>query len=144
MGERPSDQGRDREVGYGKPPKASQFKPGESGNPGGRPKSVLPRIMRDLMERCDREALEAILADPKRKVVELIAAADLLDALNARDHKNKRTSASRARVWDRMVGVAGKEEPVEGEESKRTRMIVEHRFVKEESDAQEEEGQGEG
>ena len=27
------------EVGYGKPPKASRFKPGTSGNPGGRPKS---------------------------------------------------------------------------------------------------------
>ena len=26
------------EVGYGKPPKASRFKPGTSGNPGGRPK----------------------------------------------------------------------------------------------------------
>jgi Family of unknown function (DUF5681) len=28
----------DPEVGYGKPPKASQFKPGQSGNPKGRPK----------------------------------------------------------------------------------------------------------
>ena len=27
----------DEKVGYGKPPKASQFKPGESGNPKGRP-----------------------------------------------------------------------------------------------------------
>lgn len=27
-------------VGYGKPPKESQFKPGQSGNPRGRPKSV--------------------------------------------------------------------------------------------------------
>ena len=26
------------EVGYGKPPKATRFKPGKSGNPGGRPK----------------------------------------------------------------------------------------------------------
>ncbi len=34
-------QGSDEEeyqVGYGKPPKHSQFKPGNSGNPGGRPK----------------------------------------------------------------------------------------------------------
>ena len=30
--------GRAHEVGYGKPPKARQFKPGQSGNPKGRPK----------------------------------------------------------------------------------------------------------
>jgi hypothetical protein len=29
----------DYEVGYKKPPKATQFKPGQSGNPAGRPKS---------------------------------------------------------------------------------------------------------
>lgn len=29
---------KDYEVGYGKPPKQSQFKPGRSGNPRGRPK----------------------------------------------------------------------------------------------------------
>lgn len=33
-------QGGDYEVGYGKPPKASQFKPGQSGNPKGRPKAA--------------------------------------------------------------------------------------------------------
>lgn len=32
------DNVRDEEVGYGKPPRAHQFKPGESGNPNGRPK----------------------------------------------------------------------------------------------------------
>ena len=30
----------DYEVGYGKPPKKSQFKPGQSGNPKGRPKKT--------------------------------------------------------------------------------------------------------
>jgi hypothetical protein len=30
-----------REVGYGKPPKATRFKPGQSGNPMGRPKGTL-------------------------------------------------------------------------------------------------------
>ena len=32
------DTGRDYEVGYGKPPKNTRFKPGQSGNPRGRPK----------------------------------------------------------------------------------------------------------
>jgi hypothetical protein len=35
---RPEAEGASYEVGYGKPPKAFRFKPGTSGNPGGRPK----------------------------------------------------------------------------------------------------------
>ena len=31
---------KDYEVGYGKPPKSGQFKPGQSGNPNGRPKGA--------------------------------------------------------------------------------------------------------
>ncbi len=39
----------DTQVGYGKPPKITRFKPGQSGNPAGRPKS--PRsLARDLLE----------------------------------------------------------------------------------------------
>jgi hypothetical protein len=33
---------RDYEVGYGKPPKGTRFKPGQSGNPNGRPKGSKP------------------------------------------------------------------------------------------------------
>ncbi len=41
----------DEEVGYGKPPKAHRFKPGQSGNPSGRPKGVKNEttIMRELL-----------------------------------------------------------------------------------------------
>jgi len=38
--------GRDK-VGYGRPPKATQFKPGKSGNPKGRPKGSL-NLVSDL------------------------------------------------------------------------------------------------
>jgi hypothetical protein len=44
----------DYEVGYGKPPKAHQFKPGQSGNKNGRPKrlpSVAVMLRRELNRR---------------------------------------------------------------------------------------------
>jgi hypothetical protein len=42
----------DYDVGYGKPPKRSQFKPGESGNPKGRPKGArnLKTEIREVMQ----------------------------------------------------------------------------------------------
>jgi hypothetical protein len=36
----PGDQAADHDVGYGRPPKGTQFRPGRSGNPAGRRKSV--------------------------------------------------------------------------------------------------------
>jgi hypothetical protein len=33
-----ADQPKDEQIGYGRPPKRSQFQPGQSGNPNGRPK----------------------------------------------------------------------------------------------------------
>lgn len=41
----------DYEVGYGKPPKSAQFKPGQSGNPRGRPKKAkgVDTIIREQM-----------------------------------------------------------------------------------------------
>lgn len=45
------DDDDEEEVGYGKPPKAYRFKPGQSGNPSGRPKGVKNEItiMRELL-----------------------------------------------------------------------------------------------
>ena len=45
----------DYEVGYGKPPKATQFKAGQSGNPKGRPKKT-----KDFERLMDRELNEPI------------------------------------------------------------------------------------
>ena len=43
--------GADYEVGYGKPPKHSRFRPGESGNPKGRPKGSKNKAQSPLAER---------------------------------------------------------------------------------------------
>lgn len=40
----------DYEIGYGKPPKASQFKPGVSGNRKGRPKRALSNLAMEILE----------------------------------------------------------------------------------------------
>ncbi len=47
----------DYEVGYGKPPMATRFKPGQSGNPRGRPKRIPT-----LAECVEREARRTIVA----------------------------------------------------------------------------------
>lgn len=44
------------EVGYGRPPRASRFKPGQSGNPKGR-----PRKPKTLMEAVERELDRAVI-----------------------------------------------------------------------------------
>ncbi len=43
----------DYDVGYGRPPEATQFKPGRSGNPNGRPKGAKSEdtIVRSVMHR---------------------------------------------------------------------------------------------
>lgn len=143
MDEGRSEQRDHVEGGSFAPGNSYAFPKGVSGNPGGRPKSTLPRVMRDLLERCTLEEIERIAHDrTNHKAVEVLAAADLLDAL-LREEKNQRTNPSRTRVWERMVGLPGKDDAISDDAGKRTRMVVEYREVKEDDDGmQGQEGEG--
>src|SRR5579859_5343264 len=59
-------------VGYGKPPKHTQFKKGVSGNPSGRPKGSLS--MATVLQRCLGEKT-VIVEDGKQKTVSKMEAA---------------------------------------------------------------------
>ncbi|QOF69518.1 hypothetical protein IG197_16780 [Aminobacter sp. SR38] len=54
------------DVGYGKPPKATQFKPGRSGNPKGRPKEA--RSMKAIALREFTQLVEIRDGDGTRKI----------------------------------------------------------------------------
>ena len=55
----------DYEVGYGKPPKANRFQPGESGNRSGRPKK--PRSSNELFEHIMSEKITIVIRGRRRK-----------------------------------------------------------------------------
>jgi hypothetical protein len=73
MAKRKSDPGREAgEVGYGRPPRASQFKPGQSGNPKGRPKGSLNLVT--VLARALRERVVINEGGRRREISKLEAA----------------------------------------------------------------------
>jgi hypothetical protein len=60
----PDDRKRDYEVGYGRPPRHSRFRTGESGNPNGRPKGA--SNLATLLERALNERV-VVSENGKRK-----------------------------------------------------------------------------
>ena len=71
MGETP-DKPEKSSVGYGQPPERTRFKPGQSGNPRGRPKGTLN--MATVLERTLKEKV-VVNENGKRKVVTKLEAA---------------------------------------------------------------------
>ena len=76
MGERPNKEAlrnrpesgtSDYEVGYGKPPVHSRFKPGESGNPRGRPKGAKSALNREPATNAER--LNPIVLDEAYRMI---------------------------------------------------------------------------
>jgi len=55
-------------VGYGKPPQHSRWKPGQSGNPKGRPRGSGRRQMGNIMTKVMNERVEVIIGGDSRKV----------------------------------------------------------------------------
>ena len=70
LGENPPSE-RDYEVGYGRPPKHTRFKPGQSGNPRGRPKGA--KSLRSIAQKVLMKHV-AVLVEGQRKQMPLLEA----------------------------------------------------------------------
>jgi hypothetical protein len=73
-----SENERDYLVGYRKPPKHTRFKPGQSGNPNGRPKgskNLKTELSEELTERIDlREGGKSLRVSKQRALVKAMTA----------------------------------------------------------------------
>ncbi len=94
--------GDDYEIGYGRPPRATRFRPGQSGNPKGRPKRT-KNLKTDLMEELG-ETIRVREGDCEFRVSKQRA---VLKSLIAKAVKgDTRAVTSLVNLCARLVGVA--------------------------------------
>lgn len=96
----PEEQRKISEVGYKKPPKEYQFKPGVSGNPGGRPEGM-------SLTKVIRERLKKLTPDGKRTALDFLADNIIQDAL---ENNNK----MRTLIWNYLDGMPKQNLDIEG------------------------------
>ena len=90
----------DKEVGYKKPPKDTRFKPGQSGNPKGRPKADVS--MRQLIKKLGSEKLAV---DSERGRVKIPAVELVLRQLRHQALKGDKTAIKQfTTMWLDSVG----------------------------------------
>jgi Family of unknown function (DUF5681) len=105
----------DDEIGYGKPPKRTQFRPGQSGNPKGRPKEH-----RNLATDLEEELNEKILVTEGGRQLQTTKQRAMLKALLAKALKGDTRAASA--LIQLKVGLEqarsgkGEEAPLEAED----------------------------
>jgi hypothetical protein len=88
----------DYPVGYGKPPTHTQFKPGQSGNPTGRPKG-LKNLSTDLEEELEQK----VIANEGGKKTEITKQRAIIKAMIAKAHTGN-TAAAKVLI-DLILGI---------------------------------------
>ena len=102
----PDKQGKNRRVGYGAPPLETRFRPGQSGNPAGRPKrKTLGERIADLLDETD---LYGKPIPGGRSVADLLAEAIVREALKGKFAFAKEVlDRTEGKVPDRVAGPEG-------------------------------------
>lgn len=127
----------DDEVGYGKPPKHSRFKPGKSGNPRGRPRGarglktdliaelsarhsiqVNGKVMRGSRQQLMLRTLttRAAMGDLKAQAILLSIIERVVGVDDRGDHRQRLSAADQA-ILDEMLGTLSPEDHDEPDEA---------------------------
>ncbi len=100
-------------VGYKRPPRAHQFRPGESGNPSGRPKG-----MRNFKSELREELSELITVRDGEREIQVSKQRALIKSLVATAiDGNQRAAASVLALCVRLLADADDDEPIEAEDA---------------------------